>query len=595
MAKVIGIYSLAALLLVLAGAQAATNERPENRDELIANCRTVSSCMALLDTAMPADGYGIYDSDIDDIRKVLKARFGDEAKYALIEKAQGDDPAWQNFASAVLSGWGDWKESDVELLAPVLSKDSGGWIARVLGDIGTEEAIELLVADLRKAGFQSQTGWALYQIGPKVLDRMLPLLELPSNEELPPDAPYTEGWHVVRDLLAEFGHSATLVADNWIAVALDERETTSRRIAALRGLSAMNGYLDGRTDPLHLLLDSEEAAIADQVYKTLVATHDPFVARQYAEDCQPSNIRWERYRSSFLCIRELSEFGSNAAIAGDLILPFLSSVNAEEQLYGIEALGLIGYQPAIPEIEKFLSSPDWRQVYAAVRALGHLKSRASVPLIEEATKEHWQYRVRYHGKNTVDLIIRNQPYTEDLDSLQTVTFYSGFGNYDNLFGYDEDCGWNVWEYGDAETLTFEDAEPVTEVELSGGRLLASDEGEFGGELSWHPDGGEPVVLIPDNTYNIFPIEGGFITIHGISHISINYGFAAKVWRDESGPWQAEEIARFTSVGRDSKRLGPETFAAWTYPQPIIFKADGIIEAAQCDYAARPENWKGNEW
>lgn len=567
----------------------------QDRDQLLADCVTVEACFTALDPAMPAKDRGVYEGDIDAIRVILKTRFGDAAKYALLDKARGAHPGWRNFASAILSDWGDWQESDVPLLREALQLKHGGWNARALGDIGSDAAILALVEDLPFSGMPGQTGWALHGIGPKVLSFLLPVLEAPSIEELGDDWDRRyKGRRGAIALVQAFRSQAVVVADEWIAIARNRREPAGRRIAALRGLGAMNGYLGDKSRSLRSIRHDRDPKISESAFDALVATHDPSVAQEFAETCKPTAEKWSPYAfEARRCLSQLSDFGTNARVAGKAILPFLKSENKKEQLFAIDTLGLISDAEAVPHIEPFLHSSDWRQVYAGVRALGNLKAWESVPEIEAAVQGHWLWELEQYGKYVSTQLIKRQPYA-DVVAMHWGDLRGGLGNYTSFFDSRDRCNWSVWTYN-SERLEFED-ENYGEgeiVQLADGKLVGTDKGEFGGALEWRPNVGEPITIVDDNTSHIYPVAGGYISIHGLAHMGSNRGFAVMLKRDENGNWSAEEIARFPGAAYQVKRMGVDVFAANANRRVIIFSPKGIIEAARCDWSARPREKLGD--
>ncbi|GJL95736.1 MAG: hypothetical protein DHS20C05_21410 [Hyphococcus sp.] len=482
-------------------------------------------------------------------------------------------------------------ERDVPLLRKALKFEHGGWIANALGDVGSPAAIEALVEDLPLAGFSSQTGWALFHIGPEVLAYLLPALEPPSWEEVynsSGDEMYSKyvGWRGATYLIAEFRSQATIIADDWINVATDRRAAPIKRIAALRGLGAMKGYLGEKSQLIRPIRQDSDQTISRQAFDTLILTHDISIAEEYAASCQPTGDKWDSYVfKSRNCLQQLSEFGANGHVAGEHIRRFLHSENKMEQLYAIEALGLIGYAEAIPQIESFLASPDWRHVYASIRALGHLRSRRSVGKIEEAVRNHWLWELQRFGERASTIMVNRQPFTEKFTNNIYVALAGRFGNYNSLIDFSQECESGIWLYRGGEiTFTKPIYAPETILEFPDGKIIATDNGEFGGSLEWHPKQGDTVTLVADNTSYIFPVSNGYLTIHGISHIVTDYGFAVLVTRNEYGAWHAKEVARFPGNSRIVQRLEGDLFAANFYGRVITFSPDGIQEPALCDYS-----------
>ena len=575
----------------------------QDRLSVLENCTSTDDCINLLEPYIRDETTGSFPDDTDAIRGILKSRFGDEAKYALLDKADSDHDAWRNFASAILGDWGGWTDRDIPKLASVLRRSHGGWIARALGEIGSPAAIEVLVDDLPFAGRYSQTGHALLQIGPGVLDYLLPALMMSGPESEPQTefdrdyiyldevVSFTEPpWAPAYGLIQEFRSQATRITDEWITIATRRRETPERRIGALRGLAAMNGYVGERSADLRSVRRDRNEDIARQAFLTLVAVHDASVVAELVAACQPSGGQWDEYAiESFSCLRMLSEFGSKARLEGAALLTFLESGNPAEQLYAIETLGMIGYADAIPQIESFLQSEDWRHVFAAVRALGHLQSLSSVPAIEAATREHWLWELEHFGRHTATSLVRHQPFTEIYISRSRILTSQWFGDYSLPFDFSEDCPPAVWRYEGGQ-LTFAEPRysPENKFDRGDGVLIGTDRGEFGGSLIWEPVAGEAITLVPDNTTFMFEDGDDVITLHGIAHLGVNYGFATLVSRGDNREWSVRVIARFPAHLLQAKPLGDGKFAANSSGRVVIFDRNGIVEAAYCDWRATPE-------
>lgn len=532
----------------------------DNRTPLIKDCPSIEDCLEILGRTLPLEDKGIYDHDIDEIRAILKQRFGDAARDALLAKAQEDHGGWKNFAGALL------------------------------GDLGTDAAIEALVEDL-KNGDGNQTSGTLESLGQQALPFLLPILEMPGPEELPPGADYQDGWHAAASVIKENRSKAIPVANEWISIARDRRAMSIKRIAALRGLSAIGGFLGAESARLRPLLHDRDKAVSKQAYKTLVAAYDPTVARRLAASCKTNADQWTHLEPDlFACLRALSEFGTNAREAGDLIMHYLSGAKTD-QLYAIETLGLIGYVQAIPEIEQFLQSNDWRLVLVATRALGQLHSVSSITKIEAATKDHWIFEIDLYAQQTGDALIRHRPTPEPYNQVMFPDFYGHFGDQLWVLGDWTVCDWNVWEY-QGKRLTFGSADlPDGEtVRLPGGDLVATDRGEFGGALTWRRADGSEDIVVPDNTSHLLHAGDDFLAVHGLSHITTSYGYVTLVSRQGDG-WSAREILRLPSAANFAKSVGDGLFAVAAESGHVaVFNKDGAVQPAYCDLSARPRSF-----
>ncbi|MEM6850733.1 MAG: hypothetical protein AAF527_03370 [Pseudomonadota bacterium] len=558
----------------------------DDRLPLLDDCDTALSCLTALDPTVPPGDPGRYDLDVDAIRDVLRDRFGDDARYALLDMAQSAHGGWRNFAGALLSEWGGWREEDVAALRRALQLNPGSSIAEALADVGSDAAIRALVEDLKDPDGGARSVYALKAVGPRTLPFLLPALQTGSGYNAE-DAALAGGepWLDAVKVIAVFRWEAVVIADEWIAVARDRKEDPDVRIAALRGLGAMSSYLGERSRALRSVRRSSNPRIATQAFETLVEVHDPSVAEDFARSCQPSADKWDPFPwKSYKCLSRLAEFGSNAQSAGETIAAFLESQNAQEQQYAIDALRLIDYRPATDRIAPFLTSGDWRLVYASVRALSQFGARGRIADIEAATGSHWLWELKLYGRYIAARMAQKQPHFDQLTQAggQSLGFRESFSSYPPPYDTRRESRCSSWNYG-GQPLTFERERWAERsvIRLQDGELIGTNMGEFGGALVWRPLKGSPQQLIGDNVIALFETSSGILSIHGLSHLSSTYGFAALSTRDDDGAWSTKEVARFPTAAYQIKRLDGDVFAANASGRAIIFSPSGISEMLFC--------------
>src|SRR5262249_25376711 len=139
----------------------------ENRALRLEGCTAVIECLSRLDAGLEPSDQGHWPTDTDAIFARLKP-FGEPARDELLARAAGPHGGWRNLSSALLSEWGGWTEAHLPRVIAAENMHPGGWMARVLGEIGSDAAIEALVADLDKVQ-QSQIEFALAKIGPRAI------------------------------------------------------------------------------------------------------------------------------------------------------------------------------------------------------------------------------------------------------------------------------------------------------------------------------------------------------------------------------------------------------------------------------------------
>ena len=534
------------------------------------DCSSLDACLQLIDQVVPSrdDGEG---SNAEVLASALR-RFGNPAKVELLKRATGTHPGWRNVAGAILSEWHSWSASDVPLLREALRKDPGGWIARPLGEIATPEAIQALVEDLPK-GSENQTDFALSELGSKAIPYLFPVLERDK------DAPSAE--RVIREMKA----TAAPFASQWATLAADTRQSVQARLGALRGIAALGDRARGSFEGLHKLLHDPDSRIRQQVDRTLKSVHDPVVVEEVAQKCRPRAGPFDPLALEALkCLSEIASYGRGGREVGARLLPFLASENGAERSYAVTTLGQIGFDPAIPQIEDALNSPDWRVVYAAIRSLGWLGDTSAVPVMERIATEYWLPEVRVRAKRVA----------ETLSSAGRVSRPSrlsrGWQKGDDPFEIDRDvldegsdCPSKEWRW---QKMPFRFPETSdergTELRLADGRFVGSNRGEWGGELIWRPTSGEPESIRKDNVVAIAPDEDGPVALFGLSHMDLAYGYAVHVTRPNGETWKPVEIARLPAEADALLTIAPDLFAAWSDRRVVIFSAKrGILGLATC--------------
>lgn len=226
-------------------------------------CRSIESCLQSLDS-LAATSDGSISPDEEAITKKLST-FGEPAKHELLRRAAGGNAGWRNLAGAILANWKDWSPSDVPELRAALRLDPGGWMARPLRIIGTPEAIEALVEDLRNgienhADFaENQTSFALEKLGPRAIPALMPLLE---NDDTAPSA-----MRVIKSM----GDSVVSFQSSWSQIANDTREPLTKRLASLRAISALGSEARPSAASIAPLALSTEPILRNQAALTLEA------------------------------------------------------------------------------------------------------------------------------------------------------------------------------------------------------------------------------------------------------------------------------------------------------------------------------------
>jgi HEAT repeat protein len=270
-------------------------------------------------------------------------------RHALLERGVGTDLRSRQLADLLLSTWGGWTKDDVPELAKVLASNHGGMIAHALGDIGTPEAIEVLANDIRFADM-GQSDYVLSKIGPRAVPYLFPLLE------------DSESARAAAGVITRIGVAASPFAETWSKLAADPDQQIKVRIGALRGIAALGKVARGSTGRLHPLLTAPEEKLRLAAVDALLSAVDPAAIQTIAGECRPHAAPMDYYGwlHSTVCLQDIWRFGTDAAVVGPLLLPFLKSNSADERLMGAITFGVIGYRPASVPLQMALHDADWR-------------------------------------------------------------------------------------------------------------------------------------------------------------------------------------------------------------------------------------------
>jgi len=534
------------------------------------DCPSLEACLQLIDQVVPArdDGEG---SNATVLANKLR-RFGDSAKHELLKRATGHHPGWRNVAGAILSEWHSWTPSDVPELHEALRKQPGGWVARPLGEIATPEAIQALVEDLPK-GSENQTDFALSKLGARAVPYLFPILESDKN------APSAER------IIQKMNTLAVPFASQWATQAADPGQPVQARLGALRGIAAIGDNARPSGEVLHNLLHDSDPRIRKQVDLTLRAVRDPVVVEEVVRTCHPSAAPFDPLALEALkCLAEVASYGDGGREVGATLLTFLASENGAERSYAITALGQVGFEPAIPQIEDAMNSADWRVVYAAIRSLGWLGDASAVPVMEKLASDYWLPEVREKAKQVAGL----------LSSVGRVSRPPRFSrlseNGGNPFVVDRevldgvpDCPSKHWQWNDTSFgFPPRSNERDTELQVQDGKFVGTNHGEWGGELMWRPTSGEPTSIQKDNVVGIEPDAEGPVVLFGLAHMGIAYGYAVHVTRP-NGEWKSVEVARLPAEADSLVTIGPDLFAAWSDRRVVVFSAKrSILGLATCE-------------
>lgn len=555
-------------LLLFAGVPHAD----ERLDAATSSCQSVDDCLNVL-----YDWSRTYNGRVEDVTVAVTnlKRFGNPMRDALLHRAIGSDRRLSQLSDVFLNAWHGWTPSDVPALARALSVNPGGMVARSLGEVGTPEAMQALADDMRR-GTQGQSDYALGLLGARAVPYLFPLLE---------DTQSTRG---AARVIAAMGEESKPFAESWARLAADPRQPTAVRLGALRGLAALGRSARQWTGDLHVLLTSQDQSLRTTAANTLLATGDPAVLDTLLEQCRPNGkeLEFVELRSTS-CLRDIEGLGHDARSAGPKLAPFLDSPNADERLGVVTALGVIGYEGAVPRLRGALKDLDWRVVYAATKSLGQLRAVEATPDLKRIADSYWLPEVRRRA--TYSLADLKLPANSPVPSEQLEADRKSGGFPYDLYSVVLDdipeCYGQQWRL---QSLVFhfpDSNAPRTmsvRLEHSQGFLYGSNRGEWGGDLTWKPDVGPSKVLHKGyNVTGIFPDGDGAVAVIGMGHMLIDIGIIVSLDISADGRWTLHEVGRLPGASSEMIQVVPGVYAARSGHRVTVFNRNQILGMATC--------------
>ncbi len=561
------------------------NDRLEPTAELVVNCQTIEACFRLIETELPERDIGISYPDNQEIAIILKDRFGEEGRAALLQKAVGDHGGWRNFADGVLAYWGDWSVDDIPILTKILGMKPGSMmIAHVLADIGTEEAIKALVINLKPAGSGNQTVHALTGLP---AEQVLPHILLALDERSEPgERSKVAG---AQSVISSYGEDAVPFIEQWVLIVQNEQNRIIERLSATRAIAATGTLGRDYIESLIPILLTSEGALRVELNAMFVEVRHPEIMQEWFEEClfvdSDLNKRHAEWQVAF-CLSNLAEFGTPESVVEiiGMIAPFVKSKSSVIRTAAIEAIGYLQGDENNFDFYTSLKSHDWREVLTTVVVLNLLQDEESLVPLRALERSHWWSFIRESAgmswRATSEGRLAEWPeVTEDEDYyFSEITYVAGLRIKRPPAPSCENDTW-VWR---RQQFSFEQVSGGQQVvELPGGKLIGHDRGEWGGELYWLADDGEKQIIIDDNINALFPIQDGAVVLSGLSHLFMSSGRAYRVTRKQ-GEWTVEDIGEFPGATYQYAILRNNAYAVMSGDWPVVFNMEKILGIAECN-------------
>ena len=262
---------------------------------------------------------------------------------------------------------------------------------------------------------------------------------------------------------------------------------------------------------------------------------------------------------------------------------------------------------------------DWKLVYAATLALGHLQARDSLPSLKQARDSHWYPPVRAlasqviaHVEDGAELLepdwwefstVDGSPKTcsqvrertvkepkgrklyprEGEEGLDDLAYESSITSYGPAEGTEPDKD-GVIELNEGNLV--EHVQKVRQVpnvalKVPDGWLVGTDRGEWGGELVHIPARGDINVLAARNIADSFYIRDRVVALAGMAHMVINEGFLLRVEKNDTGRYTARVWKRLPAAPGTSWLIEGQRLLVNTDGGSVVVDREGNMRMAEC--------------
>lgn len=331
---------------------------------------------------------------------------------------------------------------------------------------------------------------------------------------------------------------------------------------------------------------------------------------------------------------------------GRAIAPLLSASEVEIRMQALLVLGKFAYTPAVAQIALSLESTDWREAFAAARALGALGDASVLPALRAAGEHHWSFMVRDEAWLSAIALGAEPPLSiADVDFMASLVpdelaeYLAAFPDYRNwvrfrfglgaepegqIYGSAEDL-WagDAWTFSEQIGVGFDETGQIVEfcpsnqyrlqdwvidtstpasrgveglqrefeIPLQGGRLVASitdfnPQNLFAipGEVVWIGDDGRREVLV-ERSIQLHTEEGLQSILVANPGYGPSPGAVYVIRRDEAGV-ELEALVQLPGPPMALHPLAEGRYAVVTRGDSVIvFDRDGVIGQAECQEAS----------
>lgn len=564
-------------------------------------CESLEACIAQYpETAV--GGLGIGQAEGDLARRVQD--YGPDAIPHLILLLEHENAAVRQLAGYTIR--------DIDGLAPehleplMRARENGdGWIPPAIARIGTQEAIEFLVDDLRKhPQTHTQVTYAFEILGANGAPFIAEVFACTDdcNERV---------FDAASFVLGELGEDAVAVIPRLLEIAESDQFTPASRRYAIAGVGRIGSSAEPNVPDLLALRERE----------SLLASAVDYALLQIGSSEAVASLLQALPNDAKQVLLDIRRLGENGYDAGPAVLAYLNDPDWDIRVTAADTLGHIGYSPASSVLARTLTDKDdWKLVYAASLSLGRLDADEFIEDLESVRNTHWYPPVRDIADSAIQHIqtgkamdegewwhfstVENSPETCDAVNYRTVDEPKGTKLYATdhteklkLLSYQT----AIYSYGAREgtepneqgVIEITDENMVEHVEhlqqvpdialkVPSGWLVGAARGEWGGELVHISTRGNGTVLYNGNVEDIFPLGDQIVATAGLAHMASNEGVLLRIDETEAGRFTAIPWKRLPGAPTSSWLIEGDELLVNTYGGgSIVVDGDGAMRMAEC--------------
>jgi HEAT repeat protein len=559
-----------------------------------AGCQTVPACVEQArKVADPSSGITPAEQAVAEALRSL----GPDAIDPVMDLLRDPDPDVRELAGFVLRGMGGLAPGHLSELERAV-EEGNGWLPPAIASIGTPRAVAFLVEQLvKEPESETQVTFALQKLGAKALPDLLDLFRCQTDcdERL---------LTTVGRLLGEEGETAAPAVDPLVKLASGKAISPIARRCAVRALGFLERTAAPAVEALVEIAQEGPPDLREEARRAVVAIGGPGTRRLLEDALAKAEVKT-------FALADIASLHARGREMGPAVERYLRSAEPDERVAAAEALGMIGYRPAVPALVDALEDrDDWRLVYVAAKALGLLHATDAVSILGAIADDHWYPPVREAARETIRSL-RQQPNPgPQADSASIGELYG----YESASRAVKPCADRTQyparpqpptvldpnlEPDLAEQLSHEREAvgsdehgrhvarrrtvPQVGLRIGAGWLIGTNAGEWGGELVLRSDDGQTKMVLGRNLTALHSLEDGrLVAVTGLAHMGLSEGAAYLVecastrdctatrWKQLPGAPQSSWITN------ESGELLVNTTGG-----SLLISLDGRIRMAEC--------------